>query len=198
MKLHATTQKTGAGIFAALLLSCLPQCAMAQGNLVVNGGFDTDASGWTLTNGAFYYSHGSHGNPAGSVALINSLSTVSQEVNGLISGQYYVISGDYEGGGGEKNTITNGFGVALDGVYLFETNAPTLSSWYNFSFDYTASSASVLLSLSAPINGTGYGYYIDNISIQAVPEPSIVALTAVGGASLLYFRRRTLTGVNLI
>ena len=37
-------------VLTALALSCFPQLITAQGNLVVNGGFDTNADGWTAVN----------------------------------------------------------------------------------------------------------------------------------------------------
>ena len=62
--------------------------------------------------------------------------------------------------------------MALDGVFLFETAALADFNWHSFSFDYTATSTSAFLSLEAQINGTDYAYFIDNISIEAVPEPN--------------------------
>lgn len=37
-------------VLICLMLLSSAQSATAQVNLVVNGGFDTDASGWTITN----------------------------------------------------------------------------------------------------------------------------------------------------
>jgi hypothetical protein len=170
-------------LFALVVL--VSQHLLAQGNLVINGGFTTDVRGWTLTNGASYYS--SYGNPSGSVNLGG---TAIQQINGLTPGQLYVVSGDYEGGGGLKNTLINGFGVALDGIFLLETNAPTGNNWYSFSFDYTPTSTSALLSLSAPINETIYGYFIDNIAMYAVPEPSPSCLLLLGSGILIYVCKR--------
>jgi len=188
-------------VLIALALSCFSQSATAQGNLVVNGGFDTDSSGWILTNisvseGGGY--HATFGNPPGSVLLYNpSLPedpTASQIINGLTPGDIYIVSGNYRGGG--KNVTDNSFGVALDGIFLFETAAPAdFFSWHSFSFDYTAASTSALLSLEAQINGTDDSYTIDNISMEAVPEPSSLCLIGIGGiasATLLINRKKGL------
>jgi hypothetical protein len=116
-------------VLITLALLCVSQSATAQGNLVVNGGFDTDASGLTITNvnssgGGGYQSD--FGNPPGSVRLNNLSSpkdpTASQIINGLTPGDIYIVSGNYRGGG--KNVTDNSFGVALDGDFLFETAAP--------------------------------------------------------------------------
>ena len=97
------------GILTILLLSCFIQSVAAQGNLIVNGGFDTDTSGWVITNvevdaGGGYSS--SFGNPAGSVFLYNLsfayIPTASQEINSLTPGQLYIVLGDYQRGLGKK------------------------------------------------------------------------------------------------
>ena len=114
----------------------------------------------------------------------------SQEINSLAPGQLYIVSGDYQRGLG-KNTTVNTFGVALDSIFLFETAVPTDSNWHGFSFDYTATSTSALLSLEAQINGVEYSYAIDNIAMYAVPEPNSLCLMGVGGMmSALFFRHR--------
>jgi len=181
-------------ILIALMVSCFPEWANAQGSMVVNGGFDTDASGWTITNvnvsaGGGYLSF--FGNPPGSVYLYNpslpGVPTASQEINSLTPGSLYIVSGDYSGGG--KNVTDNSFGVALDGVFFFETPAPPDFNWHSFSFEYTATSASALLSLSAQLNGTDDAYKIDNIAMYATPEPSAWALIFLGSGVLIYVRR---------
>jgi hypothetical protein len=183
-------------VLTALALSCFSQSATAQGNLVVNGGFDTDTSGWILTNlnvseGGGYLS--AVGNPPGSVSLYNPSSpkipTASQAINNLTIGDLYIVSGYYLGGG--KNVSDKSFGVALNGIFLFEAAAPADLNWHSFNIEYTATSTSALLSLEAQINGTDDSYIIDNISMEAVPEPSSLWLIGSGGiASAMYFRNR--------
>jgi hypothetical protein len=106
----------------------------------------------------------------------------------LITGQPYLISGDYQGNGEVKNTITNNFAVAIDGVVLFETAAPPDLNWHSFNFEYTATSASVLLTLSAQLNGSPDGDHIDNIAMYATPEPSAVSLLVLGSGVLIWLR----------
>jgi hypothetical protein len=198
MKSHPIIQKTGAVVLTILMLSYFAQSVTAQGNLIVNGGFDTDASGWVITNvyvpeGGGYVSN--YGNPPGSIFLYNpslpGIPAASQEINSLTPGQLYIVSGDYQRGLG-KNKTDDSFGVALDSVFLFETVVPTDSNWHSFSFDYTATSTSALLSLEAQINGTDdYSYSIDNIAMYAVPEPNSLCLLEVGGMmSALFFTHR--------
>ena len=186
-------------VLATLAVFCLPQSVAAQGNLVINGGFDTDTSGWILTNINFPEGGGyqfTFGDPPGSVFLYNPLfgsrapvPMASQTINGLTPGNLYIVSGNYLGGG--KDITDNSFGVALDGVFLFESAAPADLNWHSFSFDYTATSTSALLSLEAQINGTNDSYEIDNISMEAVPEPNSLCLVGVGGIiSAMFFKNR--------
>jgi hypothetical protein len=189
------TLKTYIVITTSVLLH-FPRLATAQGNLVINGGFDTDASSWTIANvdvsaGGGYLSN--FGDPPGSVLLYNpSFSvfapTASQEITSMTQGALYIVSGNYQKAGG-KNVTDNSFGVSLDGVFLFETAAPADFNWHSFNFDYTATSTSTLLSLSAQINGTDYSYFIDNIAMYAVPEPSAWSLILLGSGVLPYVRR---------
>ena len=193
MKQYKIIQQTVVGILTILLLSCFIQSVAAQGNLVVNGGFDTDASNWTITNDDAGGYTSDFGNPPGSVSMFSSgptnAPTVSQEINSLSPGSLYDVSGNYMRGS-VSGVTDNGFGVALDGIYLFETTAPMNYTWYSFSFDYTATSTSTLLSLSTLIGEKGSGYTIDNIAMDAVPEPSAISLVFLGSGVLIYVRNR--------
>lgn len=176
-------------VMTAVGLLLVPRLAVGQGDLVFNGGFDSNANGWTIINvtGGFGYSAGG-GNPGGDVLLDNltpspsSVPTASQTISGLVPGFAYVVSGDYQQAknrGGGSSTDPS-FGVAIDGSYLFTATAPGDYSWQNFSFAYTAASSSAVLSLSSQLNGTGLSYAIDNISFKSVPEPGIMNLCGIG------------------
>jgi hypothetical protein len=181
----------------ALVLSSFSQFAAAQGNLVVNGGFDTDASGWTIANvnvaaGGGYKTN--VGNPPGSVLLYNpsipSPPTASQTVTSLMPGAIYVISGDYANAAG-KDVTQDSFGVAINGVFMFESAALPDNGWHSFNFDFTATSTSALLSLEAQLNGSDRPYYIDNISVQQTPEPAnLLWLVGLGGIASGFIVRR--------
>jgi hypothetical protein len=172
-----------------LALLLLPRLATAQGNLIANGSFSSNASGWIIVNtpGGFgYQSVG--GNPGGCVLLDNvspspsSDPTASQTISSLTSGFVYVVSGDYQQGkdrGGGVLTDQS-FGVAINSMLWFAVAAPGNFSWQHFSFSYTATSPTAVLSLSSQMNGTGVSYTIDNISLQAVPEPSVLCLVGFG------------------
>ena len=172
-------------VLIASMLSCLPYSATAQGNLVVTGDFDS-SDDWTFAFPAYY--NVKNGNPPPDVVLDGESATASQTINSLNPGITYVVSGDYQWNGGSSTDPS--LGVALDGVYLFETAAPADANWHSFNFDYTATSTSALLSLAA-INGAEVHYSIDNVSMEAVPEPNSLWLIGIGGiASAMFFWNR--------
>src|SRR5437867_3626864 len=130
-------------VLALLPLSLpLPQ-ATAQGNLVANGGFDTDASGWTTNASSGYYDR-FKGNPGGCFTLTSpSTNTpmISQTINGLVPGSHYAISGTYSIEGGYI-VSTPSLGVGINGVFLYQV-APPDYSWHSSTFEYTATSSSL-------------------------------------------------------
>jgi hypothetical protein len=163
-------------LLAGLAFSHPVPPAEAQGNLVVNGGFDTGVSGW-MTNVSSGYYEALKGDPGGCFTLYSS---ISQSITGMIPGSQYVISGSYDIEGG--NIVSSpSFGVAIDGIFLFEV-APRDYAWHDFAFSYRATSSAAELSVAAQINGTSDVYRIDNIAMQ--PTPS-VALRVVGTSIVL-------------
>ena len=179
MKSH-TFLKTSLTV-TALTFLCFPQLTKAQGNLVVNGGFDTSATGWTLTGG---YYNVKNGNPPGDVVLAGLTASASQTIDGLIVGTIYTVSGSYQGAVNGSYPDPS-FEVTMSGNVLFEIAAPADNNWDNFSFLYTASSSDVTLSIDA-FNGPAPGYLIDNVAMQAVPEPSALVLIILGGGVFFY------------
>jgi len=197
MKSHTTLMAKM--VSAILALSCLPELATAQVNLVNNGGFDTSATGWLTFNiGPQGGYKSAKGDPGGYFFLdatpsSSTYPTISQTINGLIPNDSYMILGNYaySESYGSGSFTDPSFGVAMDSTFLFETATPTNVGWYNFSFFYTATSSSVVLSLSSQINGTPVSYLVDNIAMYAVPEPTSLALFGLAGMiSAIFFRNR--------
>ncbi|MGA9449869.1 MAG: PEP-CTERM sorting domain-containing protein [Verrucomicrobiia bacterium] len=190
MKPHNIIQNVRMVVLICLMLLSCAQSATAQVNLVFNGGFDVSSNGlnpdgWTLSGPASY--NVKNGNPAPDVVL-QGLGKASQTINNLNSGTIYIVSGDYQGTTGGSSTIPS-FGVAFDGVYMFEVASPTNLNWYSFNFEYIATSSSAVLSLSQ-INLAGNGYSIDNIAMDAIPEPSATSLILLGSGLLIGVRSR--------
>ena len=163
-----------------LLVLFLPRFAVAQGNLVVNGGFDSGVSGWTTNVSSGYYDP-LKGDPGGCFTLYGS---ISQTIPNLVSGSSYAISGSYDVEGGTLGG-TPSFGISMNGVVLDQV-APQDYLWHNFTFNYVAGSSSALLGLTAGLNETSDVYRVDNLSIQVVPEPDMMCLMGVGVGVILW------------
>jgi len=76
-----------------------------------------------------------------------------------------------------------------------ERPPPGNFSWQSFSFQYTTTATSALLSLSSQINGSDFTYRIDNIEMRGIPEPSSMGLLGIGGvlgAAILRHRKKLL------
>jgi hypothetical protein len=186
------------GIWLSLVMTHL---AEAQENLVMNGGFNGNWNGWTITNTPYGIGyHSQVRNPPGAIQLDDAYTTpgvdptASQTITNLVLNQSYLISGEYRQGkirGTNLPLDVPSFGVALNGDYLFTAYSPgNIPDWTQFRFFYTASSSMALLSISSQINGTGVSYDVDNIAMYALPEPSS-AILVVFGAVLGMFCRRT-------
>jgi hypothetical protein len=158
---------------------CCPFWVAAQ-NLIINGGFDTNATGWTASNVSRLGGWACcKGNPGGFFQLDTTPSpttdpTISQVINGLTPGVSYAVSGVYEKlidwGGGSLTNLS--FGVAVDGVFRYEVPQSGWA-WHSFGFAFVATSPSVTLSISAQRNGTGVSYGIDNIVMQPTPSVAV-------------------------
>jgi hypothetical protein len=178
---------------AVVLLVLTSRHVVAQDDLVINGTFDTDATGWTLTNGAAWIPEK---NGSGGSVSLDSLApspsadpTAYQLINSLTPSQVYLISGDYKKEVDRTSVAGLSFGVALDNVFQFEVSDPEDFNWHSFNFLYTATSTSAVLGFSSQINGTGVSYDIDNIAMYATPEPAAVCFIFLGSGVFIYVRR---------
>jgi hypothetical protein len=159
------------GLLALAATSFSPK-AYAQGNLIVNGDFNTSASGWVTNTSSGSYTL--KGNPGGGFWLgsaTTNISTISQVITALVPGSTYVISGSFDVEGGTLVNIPS-FGVSIDGTFLFQA-APANYSWQSFNSSFVAASTNATLSLAARINGTSIYYRIDNIIVQLAPSLSL-------------------------
>ncbi len=186
-------------VLAGSLLLSLPHSLAAQGTLVFNGGFNTDANGWVASNiglnGGYF---NAKGNPGGFFLLNNTPApstcpTISQSISGLVIGGVYLVSLDvvYSGTHVGPLPVKPSFGVAVDGIFLLEYTTQGQSEWQTLEVFYTALNPSVVLSLAARINDTDVAYGVDNIAMYAIPEPSFLALLSCASLVILAWRKRT-------
>jgi len=201
---------------AVLLLGAAPIHAQ---NLVTNGTFNTDASGWTLggagcTTAAW---DGGTGNPPGSVLLnecgeSDSDPFASQTISGLTPGASYAITVDVLlqvniGGGTGKS-----FGIFLDS----EPANPLLltefldGNWHTVTVKFVATSTSHTIIFASELDArtpggpgvtTDVSYFIDNVSlapsgviatntVPAMSDPALIVLGVLLAACAAWVLRR--------
>jgi hypothetical protein len=185
----------------------------AYGNLLIDGSFEegnfqpnyrdamllsagaTDIDGWTVTNGGLSWDGPS--NPFGLTASDGSYfldltgdydhrpyGGVAQTISTTIGAQYrlsFDIGTDptYDPASVSVN-VTGGVGPALF------TSAPSSPNrWESFTFDFTATSASTTIELDGEASTDLLYIGLDNVGLEAIPEPS--TLTLVVGPGLLVF-----------
>lgn len=170
-------------------------------NLVINGDFSTlvpmfgTGGGWTAANvdsAGGWRSAG--GNPGGSYILNSNGSSSTnpyiEQVIAVVAGTQYVVSGDFARGNQTNGAGNLDFAVEIGGN-LWRYDVPlSLTSFSSFSETFTAMSNSVTLRLSGEW-ATDSDPRIDNISLEAVPEPMTMIALAGGLAVILKRRKRS-------
>ena len=171
-----------------LLLLSIPTFVFSvtsQAQLVTNGTFDSDASGWSWENidGSGGW-RSSGGNPDGNFILNSNGSTttdptISQLVTGLTPSAQYTLSGDfasvYPSFG---NPSATSFGIFADGTLIASYSRPGGDGVYgSFSVDISATDSDILLAFKGEMDGDDSSYRIDNISLILIdaPPPPVAA-----------------------
>ncbi|MGA2801073.1 MAG: choice-of-anchor C family protein [Verrucomicrobiota bacterium] len=181
----------------------------ASANLVLDGGFEQGAvsgpfqtytavstmGGWTVTAGSVdligNYWQPAQGSQSVDMAGFYANGTIQQPINGLTAGAWYYFTFDMSGnpdGPPTIKTLDVTFGNTTQ-VFTFDTTGISHANmgWVLDSGWFQASGSSTVLSFtdaSAPLadgSPTAFGAVIDNVSLNAVPEPT----TIIAGALLL-------------
>ena len=180
------------------------------GPIVLDGGFEIPTpsglgytgsllDGWTAALGtigignvsAFWAPDVPHsGNQFAYLDWSDTVNTVSQTLTTVV-GQPYLISYWV------ADTSANSLSVSFGSQVLFNGTAPTngvtlVSDYVNYTYTVTAASTSTILSftgqwLALP---SDYGTLLDDVSVNAVPEPATLGFTGLGCLALFALRRK--------
>jgi choice-of-anchor C domain-containing protein len=190
---------------AVVLLLVAPGASAAP--IVVNGGFESPEcgqpycggmtpTGWTVTSGDvdLIRSYWTPAEGLQSIDLNGSVAgTLSQTLTGLVSGMAYrvgfMMAGNPDNGGGVRS-MTVSAGNVVNLPFAFNTTGFGTGNmgWTFQSFDFVAAGSSETLTFAANDAG-GWGVALDDVSVEAVPEPS-TAWLLLGAVPLFVFRRR--------
>jgi hypothetical protein len=165
-----------------LLLALTVPAGASNPEFVVNGTFDTNLSGWTVsTSGCTNPGWMADGNPGGSAWLnacgeVGSDPSIAQTLTGLTSGETYTLRGDYRSVASSFGNPAkpDAFEVELDGTVILSLGrpSPTATTWTAFSVQFTATATSHTIAFYAERDGDDSDFAVDNISVMS-DEPSV-------------------------
>jgi hypothetical protein len=180
----------------------------AGGNNVYYSGQSIDSGSWTVTQGSVYIDtqdpYVYQGNNSLNLTLANPYvpNSIAQTLT-TVAGQQYLIN--FYGDADSPNAFSlteNGISVTGIPSSIADLGFPSLNTngnsslFTDYSASFVATSNSTILDFTAtgdPAIGSPYGsVMIDNVNVQATPEPGslVLMLTGVAGLGLLLGKKR--------
>lgn len=173
--------------------------ASPNGFITLTAPDSANLPGWTISSGSIDYVGNywqAQGGSARSVDLAGiSLGTLSQSI-ATVAGQLYEVTfwaSKNPDGGDPTRTGTVSFGGGSQTFAYSAINDRSNMNWQQYSFDFTATGPTSLLSFAADASaGCCYGPALDTVSVAAVPEPATWGMMLLGflGIGAVLRRRR--------
>ena len=205
-QIYQPLEKTMKKIIPIVALLALP--AVAQANLVVNGSFEDYTSvnagtwsifgsghGWTTGNNGVEIRNAVAGSAEDGVRFAELDTTGNSWISQTIhtnANQLMELSFSYApraGVSAASNKIHAFWNNQSLGI--FTGNGNTTTSWIDVTFDVQADASGFgVLKFAAIGTSDGYGGSLDNVSLNAVPEPESAALMFAGLGLLAAVSRR--------
>lgn len=197
-----------------LVGSVVALAGVAHANLIVNGDFELGNTGFSsdlaynptnYTPAAVYavdtdphlhhgswLSYGDHTTGTGKMLIVNGATTSAlsrfwyQSLT-LVSGQQYSFTGFIR----SQFSATERVYVTVDGTSLGTLHSMNNTGWTMFTQTFTYSgSGTAILGIHTPSNAsTGNDITVDDLRLEAVPEPASLTAIAVGLVALVRRRR---------
>jgi hypothetical protein len=207
------SKKNFRNIIIGSMLSALCS-ASANANLIINGGFEEDSTGSALGggNGWKYYDsadvsgwggsnlelwgtlgidsyEGDYHAELNSHGQQNGVWSISQTFDTL-AGQSYDLFFAYGARLANASESLESFSVEVDGLY-YELDDHVVGNWSTYSDSFVADDDTATLTFSSIAQHKWtYGNFLDAVKISAVPEPSSLALLALGFLGLAIARKK--------